>query len=159
MKNFDRLCTLLLFFFTSTLCGVLFRCSSGRMPDRGTDFTSISHLSDNYVDICEVKTGSNETNQQSLVRIKGEITGFYEILLFSKHCPGLDHIVRLDLKWDDRERLLKQMNTGANVAPNITLKVMLMWLADWLLTGPKYTNIRLISSTLTYLRFQLNHQL
>jgi hypothetical protein len=55
-------------------------------------------------DICEISKDSSLSEGQ-FIRVKGEVTGYHELVLYSKNCPETNNFIELNFEPDERARL------------------------------------------------------
>ncbi len=69
------------------------------------------------MDICEIKNDETALNDH-FIRVKGQIEGYHEVVIFSDKCPSSEHFLQLDLDTTERDRLLASSSTTGNVEKN-----------------------------------------
>lgn len=59
-----------------------------------------------YLDICDIR-GNTSLSQGQFIRVKGRVTGYHELILYSDDCPGTDNLIELDFEPQERRRLIE----------------------------------------------------
>lgn len=97
---------------------MVFSCSNEIRHSNNANF------SDNYIDVCELKRNASLYYDKT-VKVKGEIKGFHQLILYSKNCDNENNLILLDSSYTDFSKYFKDVDLNTNKSSDVTGQVYL----------------------------------